>query len=184
MENPSASGSSALDRAAVCIATGLYASTLPTSLLNRFKNKSGGQSLIDKRWTGAGLFGSIEGALTYLALPTRLANAWWMIVLGTGIAVYFSGRAERVLNSQDDSRIIIDEWIGAWIALWGLGHHRFAALVLAVVLFRLFDVFKGPIGNQCQKLPGGWGVTFDDVYAGLAANFFWRVAVLLFPRTL
>ena len=29
---------------------------------------------------------------------------------------------------------------------------------------------KGPLGRGLQRIPGGWGITADDVYAGLAAN--------------
>jgi phosphatidylglycerophosphatase A len=181
MESQNTNPASLIDRGIVCLATGLYVSTLPTSLLDRFKEKSGGQNLIDKKLTGAGLLGSVEGALTYLFLPARLANAWWLVLIGTGFSVYVAGRAEKVLNSHDDSRIVIDEWIGAWIALWGLEQRISTVFISAFILFRLFDVLKGPIGRRLQYLPGGWGVTMDDVYAGVAANIVWRATIHFFP---
>ena len=86
--------------------------------------------------------------------------------------------AEQALGEKDDARIIIDEWIGAWIALWGL---RFAdpwVWVLAFVAFRFFDALKGPL-KPLQKIKGGWGVTLDDVAAGVLANVLARGASLL-----
>ncbi len=184
MENPPANPPSLFDRLSVFFATGLYISVLPAKIVERFKHQPHGQALMQRKWTGAGFFGSLEGAITYLLLPVSLANAWWMIGLGIVFAVYVGGRAERVLNSHDDARIVIDEWIGTWIALWGLGQNRFGALVLAVILFRVFDVFKGPIGRRLQNLSGGWGVAMDDIYAGLAANLCWRLGVLFLPGVL
>ena len=55
-----------------------------------------------------------------------------------------------------------------------------AVFVAAFLLFRLFDVLKGPIGQYCQRFPGGWGVTMDDVYAGVFANLVWRISVGVF----
>ena len=42
--------------------------------------------------------------------------------------------------------------------------------VVIVLLFRLFDITKPwPIGAS-QALPGGWGVTIDDLLAALYVN--------------
>jgi phosphatidylglycerophosphatase A len=50
--------------------------------------------------------------------------------------------------------------------------------LLAVALFRLFDIWKpGPI-DSAQNLPRGWGIMADDVLAGLAAGL---VALALTP---
>jgi phosphatidylglycerophosphatase A len=166
-----------LDRVSLFLATGLFVSYLPSGLLHAFKHRRNSRALIDRKWTGAGFMGSVEGALMYLILPARIAVAWPAVGIGFGAAVYFSGRAEKVLNSHDDSRIVIDEWIGAWIAVWGLPQHISMAFLAAFVLFRFFDVLKGPIGHACQRLPGGWGITLDDVYAGVFANICWRIGV-------
>ena len=132
--------------------------------------------------TGAGLIGSIEGALTYLLLPAALARSPWMILIGIALSVWISGQAETALGSHDDSRIVIDEWIGAWIAVWGLEQRVGWLFILAFVLFRVFDVLKGPLGRALQKLPGGGGITLDDVYAGIAANLLWRFSVEMMVR--
>lgn len=167
------------DRLAIFIATGFYISLVPAWLLHKFKHTKNSQDLSEKKLTGAGLLGSLQGAATYYFLPAHLADAWWMIVLGIIFAVLVSAKAERALKSHDDARIVIDEWIGAWIALWGVGQYVGFTFVLAVLAFRFFDVFKGFIGRRLQNLPGGWGVSMDDVYAGIAANLCWRLSVEL-----
>ena len=45
-----------------------------------------------------------------------------------------------------------------------------------LVLFRVFDIWKPWPVRQSQRLPGGWGVTVDDVlaaaYVALISLFF------------
>ena len=41
--------------------------------------------------------------------------------------------------------------------------------LIALVLFRLFDITKPFPVRQLESLPGGWGIVFDDVAAGLYA---------------
>jgi phosphatidylglycerophosphatase A len=44
-------------------------------------------------------------------------------------------------------------------------------VLCACAFFRLFDIVKPyPIWAIEQRLPGGWGITFDDVLAGLYAG--------------
>jgi len=40
----------------------------------------------------------------------------------------------------------------------------------AFLLFRLFDIIKPPPARRMENLKGGWGVTLDDVIAGIYAN--------------
>jgi len=47
---------------------------------------------------------------------------------------------------------------------------RAAPLAAAFLLFRLLDSVKLPPYRWLEKLPGGLGVVFDDVGAGIFAN--------------
>ena len=94
--------------------------------------------------------------------------SWLALVAGTLLSVVISDRAEKALGVHDDTRIVIDEWIGAWIAASTAPHMMGRPLIVSFVLFRLFDVLKGPLA-PLQRLPGGWGVTMDDVGAGLVS---------------
>ena len=48
------------------------------------------------------------------------------------------------------------------------------------LLFRLFDVSKPWPVKQSQSLPGGWGVTVDDLLAAVYVNI--AVLVILLAR--
>jgi len=163
-----------LDRVAVFFATCGYTSLIPLAVLRRLPWK-----LSTVKWSGCGLMGSFCGVATYLLLPEYWARSPWVLFVGALFAVGVSGRAEASLGSHDDSRIVIDEWIGAWIAAVTAPHGLGWPLVVSFLLFRVFDVIKGPLG-PLQRLPGGWGVVMDDVGAGLAAAFV--VHFLPFPR--
>ena len=75
-----------------------------------------------------------------------------------------------VTNSKehDPSKIVIDEWVGQWIAFTFMQVNLTTAFI-GFIAFRLFDITKiGPI-RSIEKLPGGWGVMADDVMAGILA---------------
>lgn len=173
---------SLVDRLSVFLATGCAAGFLPTFLF-RLSHSPGRKTLEEKKLTGAGLLGSFEGALTFLLLPQVVAQSWIALMTAILISIGVSGRAEKALHSHDDSRIIIDEWVGAWIAMWGLDQRIGWPVIIAFILFRLFDVVKGPIGHRLQRLPGGWGVIMDDVYAGVLANILCRLSIGYLPPT-
>jgi len=77
-----------------------------------------------------------------------------------------------ILDSKDHdpSRIVIDEWVGQWIAFTMMPINLTTAIV-GFLAFRIFDITKiGPV-RRMEKLPGGWGVMADDVMAGIMTYF-------------
>jgi phosphatidylglycerophosphatase A len=81
----------------------------------------------------------------------------------------------RESGNNDPGFVVIDEVTGQWITLlFCPADWRGAAI--AFVLFRLFDITKPFPIRRIERLPGGWGIVFDDVGAGLYA---WGVASLL-----
>jgi len=156
---------------AIFLSTGFYSSYVPALVLNCFSGRKSVDNLKEKKWTGAGLIGTLIGAVTYLWLPFKLVNSFCVLGIFGILAVFASQIAERHFQVKDDSRIIIDEWVGSWIAFFGLPQVINWPFVLAFILFRLFDVWKGPLVRPLQRLPGGWGIVLDDVAAGLLAFF-------------
>ncbi len=71
--------------------------------------------------------------------------------------------------TYDDPRIVIDEVAGVWLACAGLPRTALP-MILGFVLFRVFDVWKGPWGRTAARLPGGFGIVADDLAAGVIAN--------------
>jgi len=73
-------------------------------------------------------------------------------------------------KEHDPSRIVIDEWVGQWVAL-SMMPINIRTGVVAFVAFRSFDIIKpGPV-RKMEKIPGGWGIMADDVMAGIMAYF-------------
>lgn len=97
------------------------------------------------------------------------------IVVVIALGVPAATIAARESGRHDPGFVVIDEVAGQWIALLGSPFDWKHALI-ALALFRLFDVTKPPPARQLERLPEGWGIVFDDVAAGLYA---WGVAALL-----
>ena len=125
---------------------------------------------------GPGTYGSIAAVLLWAAFafgahPTRftlncalVAGIALSIVLGVPAATI----AARESGRHDPGFVVIDEVAGQWIALFACPAHWVPAL-LALILFRLFDITKPFPARQLESLPEGWGIVFDDVAAGLYA---------------
>jgi phosphatidylglycerophosphatase A len=97
------------------------------------------------------------------------------IVVVIALGVPAATIAARESGRHDPGFVVIDEVAGQWIALLGSPFDWKHALI-ALALFRLFDITKPPPARQLEGLPAGWGIVFDDVAAGLYA---WGVASLL-----
>ena len=63
---------------------------------------------------------------------------------------------------------MVDEVAGQWIALIAVRPDWRHAL-LALALFRLFDIWKPWPIRRLEQLPEGTGIMLDDVAAGLLA---------------
>ena len=100
------------------------------------------------------------------------------------IAVPVSTRAE-LHYGHDGKAIVIDEVAGMLVTFLFVPavqdpRNRLLALLGGFLLFRVFDVVKPFPANRAQRLPGGLGVVFDDVLAGVYANIVLRLGILLF----
>jgi phosphatidylglycerophosphatase A len=74
----------------------------------------------------------------------------------------------RESGRHDPQFVVIDEVAGQWIALLFSPFDLRHALI-ALVLFRLFDITKPYPIRRLEDLPEGWGIVLDDVGAGLYA---------------
>ncbi len=119
-----------------------------------------------------GTWGSLAAVIVWFYLPETDYRIFSVIILFIGlIGVQVSTSLENFYDTDDPGYIVIDEWVGQWIALialpktWEIG-------LIAFLLFRLFDIAKPWPINRLQKLSKGWGVMADDVVAGLFALIF------------
>lgn len=129
--------------------------------------------------------------------------AWWLHtsygIPGAGFAVYAllllapaswaAGRLAEDIGKKDPQIVVVDEWVGQWIAFAGMGamEPTWRSWIAAFVLFRLFDIWKPPPVRQLERIQGGAGIMLDDVMAGIyaalvlyAAGWFNSISVFLY----
>lgn len=117
-----------------------------------------------------GTWGSLAALLVWYILKPYWIDPLFLLITG---AIFFIGIAvSHILiefwNEKDPKSIVIDEWVGMWIALYLVPHDIGWALV-SFVLFRVFDIFKpGPI-QLMDDMDDAVGVMMDDVVAGILA---------------
>ena len=100
------------------------------------------------------------------------------IILATTLIGIYSTNQLTSEWGKDPSKVVIDEVIGMWISML-LIPFSYINLLMAFVLFRLFDIFK-PLGiRKLEQLNGGLGVMVDDVLAGIYANLVLQLIIYL-----
>lgn len=128
---------------------------------------------------GPGTFGSLTGLICLWFFPLSLRWHFLLIIAGSIIGSIAATAAEKQLGQKDSSKIIIDEFIGFYVAAFFIPHTP-TLLIAAFLLFRLFDIFKPlMIRNVERTLSKGKGVMADDILAGIYANAILQVWVLL-----
>ena len=135
----------------------------------------------------SGTFGSAAAVVGFAGLVWAGGGAGAVALaalLSTALGVWAADEAERIYAKRDDGRIVIDEVAGQLIALWPItllvpeGEWLAPLPLLAgFLIFRAFDIAKpGPVRWAERNLPGGFGVMFDDVLAGIfSAGVMWAL---------
>jgi len=150
--------------------------------------RGGGLGLVPKAPGTIGTLGGYPLTLLFLA-----PGSFWVYlaacVLLVPLSVWICGEAERILEREDPGEVVFDEIIAVpicYLGVFGLmtfqgegmpdlssvfGYKLWWVWALAGFgLFRLFDIWKpGPI-DKAQSFRAGWGVTMDDVLAGLLTS--------------
>ena len=93
-----------------------------------------------------------------------------LILVGVFISgVVSSERSARLLNDKDPSCIVIDEIFGMLFTLILIPPGGIW-IVIAFVLFRIFDILKPwPVSFADARISGGMGIMLDDLFAGIYA---------------
>ncbi len=123
-----------------------------------------------------GTAGSILGVFAYVLIAQQnwiWQLAWILLVLLLGW--WASNEWEKETGVHDDRRIVVDEIVGVWIALFAFSPNEWVFLG-GFLLFRLFDIWKPFPANWIDRTwKGGKSVMFDDVVAGLFAQAVMRL---------
>ncbi|MES1261887.1 MAG: phosphatidylglycerophosphatase A [Acidobacteriota bacterium] len=119
---------------------------------------------------GPGTAGSVAAIL--IAWPLMLAGftppafavlamaALWPAIWASGVVATEAGR-------KDPQIVVVDEVLGQWLTLAGAMRLNWRCLLLALALFRFFDILKPPPVRRFERIPGGAGIVLDDMMAGL-----------------
>jgi phosphatidylglycerophosphatase A len=129
-------------------------------------------------WFGCGLapkapgtFGSL-GALI-VAWPLVFHHGWQPLWFGAlAIVILYPAIQSATVVSigtgrKDPQIVVVDEVIGQWLTLAGATRLNPMAFLYALILFRLFDIWKPPPVRSLEKLPAGTGIVLDDAMAGI-----------------
>ena len=100
---------------------------------------------------------------------------------GVLVAVYFLGvftctQYAKDLGQVDPSSAVIDEVLGMGVAMFAVPK-QWTFVVMALVLFRIFDIWKPYPIRKIENLPGGWGIMTDDLVAGLYARLWIQIGI-------
>lgn len=139
-----------------------------------------------------GTWGSLAGLVWFCSILEASESLSEFFICGVlfsiPLCVWVCGQAERVLGERDPGSVVLDEIIavplcfGAWVVSvfratgqmpdigYFLSGGRWPYVVAVFAAFRLFDIWKPWPVRQSQSLPGGWGVTVDDLLAALYVN--------------
>jgi len=136
-----------------------------------------------------GTFGTLLGfpLFALMAAPGELSTLVVGCIAAMLVSVWFCGEAEKIMKLRDPGSIVIDEIIAIPICYLGWsvwlvekqgeslspGYffvERWPTLLGIFALFRFFDIVKPWPVKGSQKMPGGWGVTIDDVLAAVYVN--------------
>ena len=125
---------------------------------------------------GPGTYGSVAAVLLWLlagyAFHGNTQTLTWITAAAaaftTAVGIPAATRVARESGRPDPGFVVIDEVAGQWIALLFLPPLWPNAL-LALLLFRFFDILKPPPIRRFEALPEGTGIMVDDLVAGLFA---------------
>jgi phosphatidylglycerophosphatase A len=107
------------------------------------------------------------------------------VLLVTLVGIWACDVHARASGVKDPSECVIDEVAGQWLALVPIALEGFAqdwrAFVMALFLFRVFDMWKPWPVSAAERLGGGFGIVADDIVAGgiAAAILYGMLAIRL-----
>lgn len=116
-----------------------------------------------------GTWASAVAAIVWRILPPT-EGIFYVLILANLflVGVIASSLVSQDTGNPDPQSVVIDEWVGMWIALTGV-RRSWSIIVAAFLLFRLFDIVKVFPARRLERLKGGWGIMLDDVVAGVYA---------------
>lgn len=123
---------------------------------------------------GPGTYGSVAATLVWFVMAKHVSgHALPFVTLAMAAAATLVGipAATRVASEsgrKDPQIVVIDEVAGQWLALT-MAVPWMPSAIAALVLFRVFDIWKPWPVRKLEALPAGTGIVVDDLAAGVYA---------------
>ena len=126
-----------------------------------------------------GTVGSLLAVVIYWIVP---GSSWINITLLSAVLFFFGVWCSTIAEKEwghDNGKIIIDEFMGMFVSIIAIPKLTFL-VIIAFLLFRVFDIVKPFPIQQSQNLNAGWGIMVDDLLAGIFTNILLRIVVWIF----
>ena len=120
-------------------------------------------------------------ALSLAEVPFFIEVQLWLTLCCIGVPICTIA-SKQLGGQKDPSSIILDEFAAMPLVLLVVPAQQrtWLIMLLAFLLFRLFDIMKPPPCQQLEKLPNGAGIMADDLAAaGLAAGTLFVITTLM-----
>lgn len=105
--------------------------------------------------------------LDFYVFESEGDSIWFfaLIAVVTAVGIWATDYMDTE-EDHDPSRSVIDEWVGVWVTVLFLPV-TWPWMIAGFFVFRALDIFK-PLGvRKIEAWPGGWGIMFDDIAAGV-----------------
>lgn len=125
-----------------------------------------------------GTFASIVGVGLFYLIKDKfvayLVSTLTLVILGFLVA----GKAEKIFGKKDAPCIVIDEISGVLLSLMFIPYD-IRLVIVALIIFRLFDALKPYPIDSLQGLRGSLGIMCDDIVAAFYTNIILQVVLRL-----
>ena len=124
-----------------------------------------------------GTVGSLLALLIFIVFP--LSSFIWLCI-STAIfliGIWSSGIVEKEYG-KDPRIVVIDEFVGQWIALLFLPRSVWI-YAAGFILFRILDIIKPFPANKVENISGGTGIMLDDLIAAVYTNLALQLVIIL-----
>ncbi len=114
---------------------------------------------------GGGTWSSIAAGIILFFFLDWNSPCFYIIALG----ILFLSILLSLELSGDPSWFTLDEVVGTFVTL-AFHNKDVSTLIIGLILFRLFDIFKMPPIKKVEQIKTG--VVLDDIIAGILASIF------------
>ncbi len=115
-----------------------------------------------------GTVGSLVALLLFIFIP--LQDYIWLAIsiIMFFIGIWVSGTVEKD-KGKDPGIVVIDEFVGQWIALLFLPRILWI-FIASFFVFRILDIIKPFPAADLEELDGGIGIMLDDIIVAIYTN--------------